>query len=81
MAKLSLFIQRTLMEFYDFQPVLETYRREFAQSLENDYGLYSGKSLTLRAARLWNGSLLFALQTPVRNSLLDLQTHAECNQT
>lgn len=33
------FIQRTLMEYYDFQPVLEAYRREFAQSLENDYGL------------------------------------------
>ena len=28
-----------MMEYYDFQPVLETYRREFAQSLENDYGL------------------------------------------
>jgi len=37
--RVSDFIQRTLMEFYDFQPVLETYRREFAQSLENDYGL------------------------------------------
>jgi hypothetical protein len=32
-------IQRVLVEYYDFQPVLETYRREFARSLENDYGL------------------------------------------
>lgn len=37
--QVSDFIQRTLREYYDFQPVLETYRREFAQSLENDYGL------------------------------------------
>ena len=37
--RVSNFIQRTLREFCDFQPVLETYRREFAQSLENDYGL------------------------------------------
>mgnify|MGYP001046616417 CR=1 FL=1 len=37
--RVSNFIQRTLREFYDFQPVLETYRREFAQSLENDCGL------------------------------------------
>lgn len=37
--RVSDFIQRTLVEYYDFQPVLETYRREFAKSLENDYGL------------------------------------------
>ena len=37
--QVSDFIQRTLAEYYDFQPVLETYRREFARSLENDYGL------------------------------------------
>jgi uncharacterized protein len=33
------FIQQTLMEYYDFQPVLDTYRREFARSLEDDYDL------------------------------------------
>lgn len=37
--RVSDFIQRTLIEYYDFQPVLETYRREFAKSLEYDYGL------------------------------------------
>jgi predicted nucleotidyltransferase len=37
--RVSGFIQRVLVEYYDFQPVLETYRREFARSLENDYGL------------------------------------------
>lgn len=37
--RVSDFIQRTLVEYYDFQPVLETYRREFARSLEKDYGL------------------------------------------
>ncbi len=33
------FIQRTMLEYYDFQPVLKTYQREFAKSLEEDYGL------------------------------------------
>lgn len=33
------FMQRTMVEYFDFQPVLETYRREFARSLEIDYGL------------------------------------------
>jgi predicted nucleotidyltransferase len=37
--RVSDFIQRTLVEYYDFQPVLETYQREFARSLEQDYGL------------------------------------------
>ena len=37
--RVSDFIQRTLVEYYDFQPVLETYQREFARSLEKDYGL------------------------------------------
>jgi predicted nucleotidyltransferase len=37
--RVSDFIQRTLVEYYDFQPVLEIYRREFAKSLEQDYGL------------------------------------------
>jgi predicted nucleotidyltransferase len=37
--RVSDFIQRTLIEYYDFQPVLETYRREFGRSLEYEYGL------------------------------------------
>jgi predicted nucleotidyltransferase len=37
--RVSDFIQRALVEYYDFQPVLETYHREFARSLEYDYGL------------------------------------------
>jgi predicted nucleotidyltransferase len=37
--RVSDFIQRALVEFYDFQTVLQTYRREFAHSLEQDYAL------------------------------------------
>jgi predicted nucleotidyltransferase len=33
------FMQRTMVEYYDFQHVLKTYEREFAKSLEHDYGL------------------------------------------
>jgi predicted nucleotidyltransferase len=33
------FIQRAMLDFYDFQHVPNTYKREFARSLEQDYGL------------------------------------------
>ena len=33
------FIQHTLLEYYDFQHILETYQREFTKSLEQDYDL------------------------------------------
>lgn len=33
------FMQRTMVAYYDFLPVLKTYEREFAQSLEKDYDL------------------------------------------
>ena len=32
------FTQRTLVRYYDFQPVLQIYHREFMRSLEHDYG-------------------------------------------
>ena len=32
------FIQRVMLDFYDFQHVLKSYEREFAKSLEQDYG-------------------------------------------
>ena len=37
--RVSDFIQRVMFDFYDFQHVLKTYEREFAKSLEQDYGL------------------------------------------
>jgi uncharacterized protein len=33
------FMQRTMVAYYDFLHVLKTYEREFAKSLEKDYGL------------------------------------------
>lgn len=33
------FMQRTMLEYYDFQHILKIYEREFAHSLERDYGL------------------------------------------
>jgi hypothetical protein len=37
--QVSDFIQRSMLDFYDFQHVLKIYEREFAKSLEQDYGL------------------------------------------
>ncbi|MEW5961256.1 MAG: nucleotidyltransferase domain-containing protein [Chloroflexota bacterium] len=37
--RVSDFIQRTMLDYYDFQHILKTYQREFAASLEQDYGL------------------------------------------
>jgi predicted nucleotidyltransferase len=37
--RVSDFMQRTMVEYYDFQHVLNTYEREFARSLEQDYDL------------------------------------------
>ena len=38
-ARVSDFIQRTMVEYYDFQHILKTYEREFIRSLEQDYDL------------------------------------------
>jgi predicted nucleotidyltransferase len=38
-AQVADFIQRAMLDFYDFQHVLKTYEREFAKSLEQDYEL------------------------------------------
>lgn len=37
--RVSDFMQRTMVAYYDFLPVLKTYEREFAQSLEKDYDI------------------------------------------
>lgn len=37
--RVSDFIQRAMLDYYDFQHVLKTYEREFAKSLAQDYGL------------------------------------------
>jgi predicted nucleotidyltransferase len=36
--QLAEFVQRTLVRYFDFLPVLQTYEREFMRSLEHDYG-------------------------------------------
>jgi predicted nucleotidyltransferase len=36
--QLADFVQRTLVRYFDFLPVLQTYEREFMRSLEHDYG-------------------------------------------